>query len=240
MTMEIEETSPTATINLSIQIQRPASFLEQDRWPLLVILHGRGERARQDKILENCFAKDMEIARAERFVVAAPVCPQDSAWPQLTPFLDSWLGNFANDPSQRIDISRIYLTGYSVGGFGTLVWAGRSPRRFAAIAPLCSGGGGYWLFDLDPHDTSDVAAKWKQGSKHSNRLVDDLKSTPVRLYHGTHDNVHPFSRSVVVFDQLRLVDCEVTLTEITADHKIWPIVYSCPELYNWFLTKQRS
>ncbi|MFO0817022.1 MAG: alpha/beta hydrolase-fold protein [Pirellulales bacterium] len=227
----------TAEITLSAIIQRPPKFSESVSWPLLVILHGRGERAREDLIIENCFTKDMEIARQGQFVVAAPICPKESAWPQLARFLDRWLAVLLDDRELRIDATRVYLTGYSMGGFGTLVWAGSFPNRFAAIAPLCSGGGGYWLFDLDPHELSDAAKKWKQGSKHSNRLLDQLKSTPVHLYHGKHDSVHPFQDSVVVLDQLREVGCPVTLTEITADHKIWPIVYSDADFYDKLLAK---
>lgn len=67
----------------------------------------------------------------------------------------------------NVDHNRVCLTGYSMGGYGAWVWASRCPDRFAAVAPICSGGGGYWLFDLDPQVEKWSANEFAPGSKHS-------------------------------------------------------------------------
>lgn len=245
MTNAISSTllSPSVAVNarpivLTYHVARPSGFHDRAAWPLLIILHGRGERGKSEKIKQNCLTDEILAVAANRLILVAPECPRDTAWPQLTHYLDAWLDQFAANPENRVDAKSVYLTGYSMGGFGALVWGSVAPHRFAALAPLCSGGGGYWLFDLDPSDDSPAAQKWNAGSKHTVNAVKRFQDISTRLYHGKEDKAHPISDSMIIKDQMSGPNHE--LVEMDGDHKIWPDVYTRRDFFDWLLTHRQK
>ena len=112
-----------------------------------------------------------------------------------------------------IDEGRIYLTGLSMGGFGTWDLAAYSPNRFAAIAPICGGG-----------NTLDA------------KLLIHL---PVWVFHGAEDKVVPafFSESMVAAIQKAGGRPKITIYP-HAGHDCWTKTYENPELYTWMLNKR--
>lgn len=183
------------------------------RWPLIVFLHGAGERGNDlDKIGG---LGPMQHARGQAafpFVVVAPLCPRDRDWsPELiATLIEEIIAGCAIDPD------RVYLTGYSMGGAGTWETAMDYPHLFAAVAPLCGR-----VIPL---------------------MSGRLWRTPVWVFHGEKDSVVPFAQSVELVDILRgMGNTRVRFTTYPdADHEIWPTVYAEPELYRWFLEYRRG
>ncbi|MEH1832004.1 MAG: prolyl oligopeptidase family serine peptidase [Nostoc sp.] len=117
--------------------------------------------------------------------------------------------------SYSVDADRVYLTGLSMGGYGTWHFAAAQPQRFAAIAPICGGG--------------------------NPQAVRKLKNLPVWAFHGAKDNVVPLSESEIMVLELKACGGNVKFTVYPeADHDSWTQTYDNPELYEWFLQHQRQ
>lgn len=181
-------------------------------WPLLFFLHGAGERGSDlNLILKHGPPKLIESSSfREPFIVLAPQCPEDIWWPdkveELKKLLDEILINY------RVDKSRVYLTGLSMGGYGTWAFAKKYPDTFAAIAPICGGG------------------------KVKNMCL--LKDMPVWAFHGAKDTVVPMKESEILISTLEQCGSKKIKYTIYPDatHNSWSKTYSNPDLYTWFLT----
>ena len=115
----------------------------------------------------------------------------------------------------RIDAERIYLTGLSLGGFGTWAMAMAHPQRFAAIAPICGGG--------DPN------------------AVCRIKHVPVWTFHGARDTIVPIESTERMVDALKKCGGHVLFTVYPeAGHDSWTQTYANQQLYDWFLQWRRS
>ncbi len=116
----------------------------------------------------------------------------------------------------KIDPKRIYLTGLSMGGYGTWATAIEYPERFAAIAPICGGG--------DP------------------KRADRLKSTPTWAIHGEKDKAVSVEKSIAMIDAMRqagAVEARLTLHP-DAGHDSWTRTYDDPAFYDWLLKHTRN
>ena len=115
----------------------------------------------------------------------------------------------------RVDPRRIYLTGLSMGGYGTWSLAARAPDRFAAIVPICGGG------------SPDNAEK--------------LKNLPIWVFHGAKDRVVPVSRSEQMVEAIKAVGGNVKFTVYPdVAHDSWTETYNDPKLYEWLLKHKRE
>ena len=187
------------------------------KWPLMLFLHGAGERG-DDLSKVEVHGPPKLIAQEHKqfpFVIVSPQCPEDAWWsdgPQiqtLNALLDDIVSRY------RIDEDRIYVTGLSMGGFGTWRLACEYPDRFAAIAPICGGGEPY--------------------------RVRALKHLPVWVFHGAKDDVVPLQASQVMVDFLKKAEGNVEFTVYPeAGHDSWTETYNNPALYEWFLKHTRS
>src|SRR5919198_2771387 len=122
------------------QVYVPSDYTPKKRWPVILFLHGIGERG-DDGLRQT----EVGIGRAirlyaERFpsIVVFPQCRRDAAWPgemevQALKALDQTVKEFRGDPQ------RLYLTGLSMGGYGAWAFAALHPGKFAAIVPICGG-----------------------------------------------------------------------------------------------------
>ncbi len=181
-------------------------------WPLLIFLHGAGERGnRLKKVKSHGPPKLVEAGKKFPFILASPQCPKGQQWD--INLLDLWLEELISH--WRIDRSRIYLTGLSMGGYGCWTWAMKFPHRFAAIAPICGWG--------------DV------------RQVEALKEIPVWAFHGAKDPVVPVEKSQEMVKRLKKIGGNVQLT-IYPDlgHDSWSETYDNPKLYRWLLHQRRK
>src|SRR6266850_3254416 len=109
----------------------------QKRWPLILFLHGAGERGTNVwKVATHGPPKNVTSNPDFPFIVVSPQCPEGEIWSNdaLLALLDEITLKHA------VDTSRIYLTGLSMGGYGTWRLGLTHPEKFAAIVPICGGG----------------------------------------------------------------------------------------------------
>jgi predicted peptidase len=125
-----------------------------------------------------------------------------------------------------VDTHRVYLTGLSLGGFGTWDLALAHPEKFAAVAPISGGG----------ETLPIILAKFYDAKK-----LTDLKSLPVWAFHCDGDPVVNVQNSKQMVDTLKDAGCtNVQLTIYPkAQHDAWTQTYANPELFNWFLSHAR-
>jgi len=186
------------------------------QWPLMLFLHGAGERGSDlAKVTVHGPPKLVKQNADFPFILVSPQCPTGQIWSDeaLIDLLDQVI------KKHQVDQSRVYLTGLSMGGYGSWSLGLRYPERFAAIAPIC--GGGDYLPVLLP-------APGKQAA---------LKRMPVWAFHGAKDSVVPLSeteRMVSALKQAGNQNVKMTVYP-EADHDSWTETYRNQELYDWML-----
>ncbi|MCX7885725.1 MAG: prolyl oligopeptidase family serine peptidase [Verrucomicrobiae bacterium] len=183
----------------------------RQRWPLLLFLHGAGERGTNlTLVLKHGPPKLAHEGRKFPFIIVSPQCPTNQWWSptELTRLLDHLTRRY------RVDNERVYLTGLSMGGYGTWALAAAHPERFAAIAPICGGG-----------DTT---------SAHR------LRELPIWVFHGAKDKTVPVEKSIQMVEAIKAAGGNVRLT-IYPDvaHDSWTQTYENPEFYDWLLSHRR-
>ena len=181
-------------------------------WPLVLFLHGAGERGRDlELVTKHGPPKLVAAGKAFPFILISPQCPDRVFWSSAV--LDALLEDIQD--RYRVDASRIYVTGLSMGGGGTWDMAITYPQRFAAIAPICGWG-----------DTLAVRA---------------LTKLPIWVFHGRKDPVVPVARSEELVRVLEANGGNVKFTVYPeAGHDSWTETYDNPELYRWMLAQKLS
>lgn len=196
----------------------PQAYNQTNRdWPVILFLHGAGERGEMiDLVYRHGPIKEGLLSLAFPFIVIAPQCPSDSipagdAWGAREPDVLRILAEVTRD--YRVDRSRVYLTGLSMGGFGAFQIAADHPELFAAVAPICGGG-------------SPMRAR-------------DYRGTPFWIFHGALDTVVPAGRSREMYESMKAMDQDVRIT-IYPDlgHDAWTRTYQSGEFYDWLLSHQ--
>jgi len=181
------------------------------RFPLLIFLHGSGEAGTDLELVRKHGPHHYLTAHANPFVIIAPQCDPDAWWhaANVLDLLDEVRAKY------RIDDQRIYLTGLSLGGFGTWTVAGAAPERFAAVAPICGEG-----------DIAEAAR---------------MKELPIWTFHGAKDRSVPVQSTKNMVDALIRSGGRVRMTIYPdAAHDAWTQAYNTPELYAWLLRQRRG
>jgi len=177
------------------------------QWPLLIFLHGSGERGDNlNKVKKHGPPKLCEDGQSLPFIVLAPQCPSDEWWnpDKLYDLLQTIQEEY------RVDADRIYITGLSMGGHGTWALIGRYPDAFAAAAPICG--------------------------RANPELADRITSVSVWVFHGGADTIVPAFYSERMGSALEDAGGDVKLTIYPeAGHDSWTETYSNEALYQWFL-----
>lgn len=207
----------TRELSLDYLVQLPEGYDAPGsagrKWPLMVFLHGAGERG-ADLALVAKHGPPKQIAAGRRFpaIVISPQCPAEGWWPD-EPVLE--LVDHA-EKTYRVDPGRIYLTGLSMGGYGTWHFASRAPGRFAAIVPICGGGVPY----------------------HMRKLA----GLPVWAFHGRKDTAVPFEESERLVKALERAGNPAVKFTLYPDagHDSWTAAYDTPELWEWLFAQQRK
>lgn len=186
-----------------------------DSWPLVLFLHGAGERG-EDLSRASIHGPARHVREGQRFpfVLVTPLAPKRYWWraEDLGALLDDVQARY------RIDLDRVYVTGLSMGGFGTWDLAETYPGRFAAVAPICGGG--------TPGRICGSAADG---------------ALPIWIFHGALDSVISPQRSLEMNQRLQRCDGDVRLTIYPeANHDSWTATYANPALYEWLLAQRRS
>ena len=183
----------------------------EKQYPLILFLHGAGESGSDvNRVKKHGMAKVVETRKDLPFLVVSPQSPR-MGWnvEALGALLDRIILDY------RVDRDRVYLTGLSMGGYGTWALAAAQPERFAAIAPICGGG--------NPKDAPKV------------------KDLPIWVFHGAKDPTVPLARSQEMVDALKSAGSDVKFTVYPdAVHDSWTQTYDNPELFAWFLSHKRK
>lgn len=192
---------------------------KQEEVPLVIFLHGAGERGSDLSLLtKHGLPKQAAAGEEFPFILVAPQCPSDWTWERSLAELDALLEELL--AKYPIDRSRIYLTGLSMGGFGTWHWAARRPKAFAALVPIC--GGTMPLLGFP-------------------EKIAVLKDVPIWVFHGTDDQVVPIWRSRELVEVLEQAGSNVKFTQYEGvGHNSWDLAYNEPELLPWLLAQQNQ
>lgn len=198
----------------------PAKVEDGKKYPLVIFLHGAGERGADNKVQLKYFLEMMARAgHREKYpsYVIAPQCRKGKRWVEV-PWGDKKSTKLGKTPSEQmqvvlniierelkqnknIDKSRIYLTGLSMGGYGSWELAMRRPELFAAVVPICGGG-----------DESNA------------KLIKDI---PIQVWHGNADRAVPVERSRMMVKALKSVDGKVEYHELDGvGHNSWTPAYT--------------
>ncbi|MBP7460379.1 MAG: phospholipase [Candidatus Delongbacteria bacterium] len=180
-------------------------------WPVIVFLHGQGGATMSLDIFKSYGLGDYaDSAENFPFIIVAP--QTYGLWyPDLTEkVIREVVTKYA------VDTNRIYGTGFSLGGYGTIIWAIHYPERFAAIAPVAGWG------------RPDQACA--------------IRDLPIWFFHNTGDPVIDSSQTRIMIDSL--IACGASNLKVTwypyDYHDAWSEAYHSPELYQWFLDHKRN
>jgi predicted peptidase len=201
-------------VKLNYWLFLPEGYYDKSdkRFPLILFLHGAGESGdKLEKVKVHGPPKIVEKKKDFPFIVVSPQSPK-FGWDieALNALLDDVLAKY------RVDSDRVYLTGLSMGGYGSWALAAAHPERFAAVVPICGGGSPVFM-----------------GRR--------LKDMPVWAFHGAKDNVVPLKESEQMVNAIKKAGGNAKLTVYPdAGHDSWTATYNNPELYRWLLEQRRK
>ncbi|MBS4218666.1 prolyl oligopeptidase family serine peptidase [Bacillus sp. FJAT-49711] len=213
-----KEVTITKQVELSYLLSLPKEYEENHdtSYPLVLFLHGAGERGDDLNLVKEHGPPKLAKERDFPFILVSPQCPFDmrySTWELYMDDLNALIDEIIEQ--YRVDKKRVYVTGLSMGGFGTWDIAKRYPEKFAAAAPICGGG--------------------------STKNIERLKGVPVWAFHGAKDDVVLLEESERMVEALSEVGGSVKLTVYPdANHDSWTETYNNPDFYKWLLSKNKK
>jgi predicted peptidase len=217
---------------LPYRLLKPKDYDPKQMYPLVVFLHGAGERGTDnEKQLIHVvpeFAKEENRKRYPCFLIA-PQCPSKDKWVEV-----DWRADTHRQPAEpaepmrltlelieamrkefSIDARRIYVTGLSMGGYGTWDVLARRPELFAAGVPICGGG-----------DEATAAT---------------IAKIPIWVFHGANDNTVKVECSRRMVEALKKAAGHPEYTEYPDEgHLSWVPAYKSPELFAWLFDQRRA
>lgn len=190
---------------------------ETERLPMIVFLHGVGERGDDPEVLKKhgitkCFTRD-PLYHGVRAITLSPQCPAGLVWNHLVRELFELIQRAAKE--YNADPERISITGMSMGGCGTWDMLCTYPEFFSAAAPVCGAG---FIFRA-PYRSS----------------------LAIRAYHGDRDDIVPYHCSVEMVETVKARGGEATL--ITCEgwgHNSWDYAYEMSDLVEWLVSRKRK
>jgi len=226
--------------SLLYRILYPMNYDQGKKYPLVLFLHGAGERGNDNKKqLTHGADLFLKPENRERFpaIVVFPQCPEDKYWidisirkelrgegdPDFKQTIHSPSGQLSlvNDltkkiiSTEKVDKKRLYVMGLSMGGFGTFETLGRWPKKYAAAIAICGGGNLTLTKKYAPH-------------------------TSIWITHGAKDDVVPPELSERVYNALKAENADVKFTLYPeANHNAWDPTFAEPELLPWLFSKHK-
>jgi len=220
------------------QVFLPENWTPKQKWPIILFLHGYGERG-SDGLLQTDVGLPHAIRHdRSRFpaIVVIPQCLMGHWWTQhemeemALAMLAHATKDFKGDPKHT------YLTGLSMGGFGTWDIASRYPGKFAAAVPIC---GGIILSGNLLKDFPDLAKDaYPDDPKSYAQVAQKIGKTPIWIFHGAADEVVPVENSRKMNEALKAAGGDVHYTEYPGvGHNSWDKAYAEPDIMPWLLSK---
>lgn len=242
----LDRTIVVAGTTYKYQVFVPDTWTKRKKWPVILFLHGAGERG-DDGLIQTEVGIGTAIRRDRTrlpAIMVMPQCRKDGRW------TDPAMGEVAMAALAQAqeefhgDPARTYLTGLSMGGYGTWYLAAKYPGKFAAIAPIC---GGILMPDKARAQSPDDNSPYTETAK-------KIGKVPVWIFHGGDDPVVPVTESRRMAEAMRIVigqdtvhdhpqpsiadQAEVIYTEYPGvGHNSWEKAYAEPDLMSWLLTK---
>lgn len=198
--------------------------------PLVIFLHGAGERGNDNNAQLVHGVKEF-VKNREKYpcYLIAPQCPRNQFWANVN--WSSKAHDLANTPAEPmrltlelvdslmkelpIDPDRVYITGLSMGGYGTWDALARRPDFFAAAVPVCGGA-----------DT---------------KTAEKIKHVPVWVFHGDEDRAVPVSRSRDIVEALKKAGGQPKYSEYKGvGHNSWDKAYADQEMFAWLFAQKRG
>lgn len=198
-------------VQLNYILQLPTN--QKEKFPLIIFLHGSGERGTDLALVKNHSPFTYKDLIQSPVAILAPQCPSDVWWDTTAVYelIKESISKY------NIDTTRIYLTGLSMGGWGTWKLAIEHPELFAAVAPVCAPVD--ILMRIDAHKLN----------------------MPIRIYHGALDDVVLAEDSIMMHQELKKQKKQSELFIFPNDnHNSWDSTYSNPEFYQWLLSQQKK
>lgn len=205
------EATSLAGASLNYILTSPSDVKAGEKLPLIVFLHGAGERGDDVKAVQiycvpKLFVNDNDYLGLRAYTLS-PQCPHNTTWidykRELMALIDNVIAN------NEIDPQRVSLCGISMGGFGTWEMAMTCPDRFCKIAPLCGGG-----------------MNWRAWA---------LKM-PIRVYHGGRDDVVPLCQSEAMVNSVKAQGGNVEFTIYDdLSHNCWDRAFENTDLIEWLV-----
>lgn len=180
---------------------------------MIIQLHGAGERGNGKENLDlvdvHGFSKYL-LTNDHDCIVVMLQCPENSFWAAKVESIIEFIGQLLEH--YNIDEDKIYLTGLSMGGYGTWFTAMARPDIFAAIAPVCGGG-----------------MAWNA----------DVLKMPIWAFHGAEDKVVSPNQSDEMVERLKSLNADITYSRLEGvGHNAWDYAYN-ENLINWLLNKRK-
>lgn len=215
---------------LSYRLYMPAKTAADQKFPLVLFLHGAGERG-SNNVSQLVHGIDALIRHGidsgDPAILLVPQCPADAKWVNVPWNAASHTSPAEPSPALRLALAlvrekitalpvapgRVYITGISMGGYGTWDAIQREPTLFAAALPICGGG-----------DTASVPA---------------IKHIPIWTFHGDKDTAVPVSRSRDMVNALKAGGGNIQYREYPeAGHNVWTRTYQDSEVLKWFFAQR--
>jgi predicted peptidase len=218
----LTRTAKVGAATYDYQVYVPAKLREQSKLPVILFLHGIGQRGEGGFVPAQGGANAMLRSYLEQIpaIVLLPQCRKGRYWhdPEMermvTESLRQTVAEFGADEA------RLYLTGVSMGGFGAWHMASKHPGKFAALVPICGGS---------PLVAADRFTPIARG----------VGRTPVWVFHGADDRIVPVSESRQMVAALKAAGGQVRYNEYAGvGHNVWLKVLAEPELLPWMLTQR--
>jgi predicted peptidase len=210
------QTEVTVKVGYRYSLYVPKEYApgSKKKWPLIVFLHGSGERGEDlDVLTRNGPPKMIAAGHAFPALVASPQAPDHNTWEphSVKALVDALRREY------RIDEDRIYLTGISMGGYGVWDTIMAYPNTFAAAVPICGSAG-----------VKFVAAE-------------RIKHVPIWIFHGADDSVVPVESSQRIYDALVEAGGMPKLTIYAGvGHDSWTRTYEDTDLWEWLFAQKRD
>jgi predicted peptidase len=235
----LDRSISVAGVSYHFQVFVPANYDSHPKWPIVLFLHGAGERG-DNGLLQT----DVGLGHAIRtsphglpFVVVMPQCRAGTTWMDPTMQILALAALEHSIKEFKGNRERIYLTGLSMGGYGTWDLAAKDPGKFAAYIVICGGIGGPERFPQlhvslvdDPKVTDPYAETARRIGK-----------TPVWIFHGAEDPSVPVEESRKMARALEQAGANFRYTEYPGiGHDSWDKAYAEPGLVDWLLQQKLS
>lgn len=193
----------------------PDNYDSLKNWPLMIYLHG-GSQKGNDLNKLKAYGPPQLIDQGKKFdfIVASPQCPDGRYWST-----ENWFDSLYAEllAGYRVDTNRVYLTGISMGGYGTYITAMDHPGKFAALLALCGG--------CNDSDTSRIC---------------NLRNVPIWASHGTADDIVSINETKRIVNRLEQCNGKIKFTPLENEGHGIQFIYEQQDIYDWMLAQRRK